>query len=382
MPNVDLDPQTNPLLCDGRYRLISLLGEGSTASVYRALDTHRNIERAIKILSPAFALHKDARTRFEREAATMARLQHPNIVEVYDYGADGDRFFLVMEVVDGGTLMEKLEREGPLSPRLATSLLQRTASALHYAHTQGVIHRDVKPHNVMLTRDGVPKVTDFGLARAMYFQADITIPGAVMGTWSYMAPEQRYDSRNVDTRTDIYAVGASMYAVLTGKDAAVLMKRESGDPLAGLPEALVSVIRKATQFQPEDRYQTAEALARDLAQAFQELPDEGGPATDVQIASPQEDAVPVAFKQFDHLQAVRDELSGPRSARKRTSRADARAAAQRQGASPAKAAAPAKPAGAAPPRSSTEMIVLGLGVGLILGGLALIGAWLALVLWA
>ncbi len=383
------DPNLTAPLKGGRYVLRRQLGEGSTATVYDAFDTEKKIECAVKILSPAFALHRDARARFEREAATMARLHHPNIVEVYDYGLDGERFFIVMEKVDGETLMEKVDREGPIRPRLAASVMQRTLLALHHAHAQGVIHRDVKPHNILIGPLSVPKVTDFGLARAMHFDQALTIPGAVMGTWAYMAPEQRYDSGNVDIRTDIYAAGATLFTILTGREGLELLKPNlARDPFEGIPAALTAVIRRSTRFQPEERYQTAEEMAADLAVVHAALPSIQ-PDDEATLLQPQpEQPIPVPLKEFSHLEQVREELTGARRSRKRAPRTrDPEAEQGPQNTKPtppaksaptppaaAKAAPAAKAASKAP--SWQRFLILGMGVGAGMGVLMLGVLWL------
>lgn len=379
------DPNLSTTLCEGRYTLRRELGEGSTATVYDALDNEKGVEVAVKILSPAFALHRDARARFEREAATMARLRHPNIIEVYDYGLDGERFYIVMEKVDGETLMERVERTGPLRPRLAASVMQRTLLALHHAHAQGVIHRDVKPHNILVGKLSVPKVTDFGLARAMHFDQALTIPGAVMGTWAYMAPEQRYDSGNVDIRTDIYAAGATLFTILTGRDGMELLKPNlARDPLAGIHEGLAAVIRRSTRFQPEQRYQTAEEMASELAMVHAALPSVT-PDDEATLLQPQpEQPIPVAFREFGHLEQVREELTGARRSRTRAPRgprpeaAGADAAAAPKAAKPTPTAPP--PAKAAKPThgppSWQRFLLLGMGVGAGVGVLMLSVFWL------
>ncbi len=393
------DPNLSRPLCEGRYVLRSELGEGSTATVYDAFDEQKKIECAVKILSPAFALHRDARARFEREAATMARLHHPNIVEVYDYGLDGERFYIVMEKVRGETLMEKVDREGPVRPRLAASLMQRTLLALHHAHAQGIIHRDVKPHNILIGPLSVPKVTDFGLARAMHFDQALTIPGAVMGTWAYMAPEQRYDSGNVDIRTDIYAAGATLFTILTGKEGLELLKPNlARDPMAGLPKNLVDVIRRSTRFQPEERFQTAEEMAAELAIAHAALPSVQ-PDDEATLLQPQqEQPIPVAFREFGHLEQVREELTGARRSRKRAPRApgaeSGASAAPPSAPGPASAPAPkpaAAPASKAPAKTTApaagqpkprgvpswqRFLILGMGVGAGSGLLLLGILWL------
>lgn len=371
--SVPNDPNLASPLCGGRYELQRALGEGSTATVYEALDRETGEVRAVKILSPAFALHRDARARFEREASTMARLRHPNIVEVVDYGLDAERFYIVMERVAGGTLMEVVDQQGPLKPRLAASIMQRTMHAMHHAHAQGVIHRDVKPHNILMAPQSVPKMTDFGLARAMHFSQKLTIPGAVMGTWAYMAPEQRYDSGNVDIRTDIYASGATLYAILTGREPHELLKPPPGkDLFAAIEPSLAEVIKKATRFKPEERYQSADEMARDLERVHAGLPSEHEDDGALLLVHDEEPSVPMPLQQFDHLDDIKDELIGPRRGRKRTARGDAAAKA-----APTPTAAPKKAAGLAG-LSWPLLLAVGLLAGGTVGALLLALAFVAL----
>lgn len=307
-------------LRDGRYLLQDELGGGTTASVFRARDTLQNVDRAIKVLSPAFARHADTRTRFEREAETLSRLKHPNIVEVYDFGFDEGRFFIVMELLEGGTLMEAVERGGPLPVRTALNVTVQMLHALHYAHTQGVIHRDIKPQNVLLTASGVPKLVDFGLARTMYFDRTLTVPGVVMGTWGYMAPEQRVDTGRVDIRTDIYAAGGTMYTALTGRDAMDLIKEAMpAEVRAPLPDQVAEIVLKATRFLPDERYQNAAEMAKALAFALEDMPSEGLEGEQTILVPRASAPIPVKFQNFDDLAQRKSELTGPRGAvRRRT----------------------------------------------------------------
>ncbi len=263
----------------GRYRVLSVLGQGGMATVYRALDTRLQVHRAIKVLDPAVAQSAQVRARFESEARTMARLQHPNLVTVMDVGEDADRTYIVMELLDGGSLHDRIEREGPLSPRQASTVIQHVLGALRLAHSRGVIHRDVKPHNVLVDEDGVPKLTDFGIARVKT-EDTRTRTGAAMGTLAYMAPEQCINAKEVDERADIYGVGVTLYALLKGGEPAdsLYVSEIYASAMAGLPEPLVEVITKATRYRAADRYPSAEAMRDALAAVHDRLPSESGAA--------------------------------------------------------------------------------------------------------
>ena len=154
-----------PPLADGRYRLITVLGVGGMATVYKAFDGRLQVPRAIKILSPELGLRPSLRARFESEASMMALLEHPNIVRIYDVGADGDRAYIVMELVDGGSLLDRVKTGGKLPPNLALRVTIDMLDALGVAHKRGVVHRDIKPHNILLSSDGNLRITDFGIAR-------------------------------------------------------------------------------------------------------------------------------------------------------------------------------------------------------------------------
>jgi serine/threonine-protein kinase len=254
-----------PALADGRYRLLAVLGEGGMATVYRGFDERLDIERAVKILSPGMSQHASIRKRFENEARTMARLHHPNIVAVQDVGVDDDRAYMVMELVEGGSLMDQVDRSGPMSPVSACDATLAILSGLAVAHGKGVVHRDIKPHNVLVTPDGVYKVTDFGIAHVSERQSYATRTGTAMGTWAYMAPEQRSSAKHVDGRADLYAVGATLYVLLTHQEPFDLYAAEQHDELfKDLPPALGEVLRKACRFRPDDRYQTAQEMAEAL----------------------------------------------------------------------------------------------------------------------
>ncbi len=223
--------QDNPFLrplANGRYRLLEPLGVGGMASVYKAWDERLRCHRAVKLLSPEMASKANLRKRFEAEAQTMARLHHPNIVDVQDVGSDGERLFIVMEYVPAGSLMDYLNANGPMPPRMAVEALLPVLAALQEAHDNGVVHRDVKPHNVLVTMGGRPKVTDFGIARITSEDMSMTKTGSVMGTWGFMAPEQRISARKVDGRADVYAAASTLYCLLTNETPVDLFARCPG----------------------------------------------------------------------------------------------------------------------------------------------------------
>jgi hypothetical protein len=197
-----------------RYELEELVGSGGMSSVYKAHD--RLLERsvALKILHEQYTSDDDYVERFRREARSVAQLTHPNIVTVIDRGEQDGRQFIVFEYVDGENLKELLDREGPLSPEEGIDLVLQVARGLAFAHSQGLVHRDVKPQNVLLDADGRAKVTDFGIARSLDVDG-VTITGTVMGTSNYIAPEQAR-GQPVDEQTDVYSLGCVLYELLAG----------------------------------------------------------------------------------------------------------------------------------------------------------------------
>lgn len=259
-------------LASGRYLLVEKLGEGGMATVYRAFDQRLQVWRAIKVLLPEYSQKKKIMARFEVEAQTMALLEHPNIVRVYDVGTEGSHAYIVMELVEGGSLVDWLERHGAMPARLAVDVIVETCQALQFAHSKGVIHRDLKPHNVMVDRDGSCRLTDFGIARAGDADVSLTKTGAVMGTWGYMAPEQRTDAKHVDERADIYAMAATLYSLLTDKTPMDLFAADrDATMLDGVPEALVPILVQATEYQKDRRYGSASELAAALLAVREDL---------------------------------------------------------------------------------------------------------------
>jgi hypothetical protein len=256
---------------EGRYALVRTLGRGGMATVYQAWDARLRVWRAIKVLDETFAPTSAARLRFENEARTMARLRHPNLLSVYDVGTDGARVFLVMDLAPGGSVADHVAEHGPLAPKLACRLIVDVLGALQHAHDNGVVHRDVKPHNLLLDARGAPLVADFGIARVD--SAELTRTGAAMGTLAYMAPEQRSAARTVDGRADVYAAGGTLYALITGKEPLDLYVEGAID-WSELPPPLTAVLKRATAWKREDRYPSAAEFASALRAVESELPGE------------------------------------------------------------------------------------------------------------
>jgi len=264
-----------PPLAAGRLKLREILGEGGVGTVYLAYDERLDVERAVKVLATERASNQVQRQRFLTEARIQARLRHPNIVEVYDIEDDGTHVYLVMELVDGGSLWDRLKTEGPLPPAEATRAAIGILGALEKAHELDIVHRDIKPHNILMTDRGVPKLADFGVAHLpSEDNAGVTRTGVVMGTWSFMAPEQRASSRRVDPRSDIYAVAATLYTLVTGHTEPDLFDFETDSEIfRRLPEALRPALHRATRYARSDRYDDAVALRAELDACLPALED-------------------------------------------------------------------------------------------------------------
>lgn len=265
----------------GRYRLIEKLGEGGMGAVYRAQDQRLGRDVAIKVLPPTVARDPEAVARFKREAKALARVSHPNIVQAFDADEDGGRQFLVMEYVQGRDLLHIVAERGQLDPARVADFGFQAALALDHAHRKGLIHRDVKPGNLLLTSDGRIKLLDLGLARFVQDQVpagNATMAGVGMGTPDYMAPEQFRDARSADVRSDIYCLGCTLYHLLTGHvpfpTDSVSAKyekheRENATPIEekcpDVPAGLVAAVQKMMAKRPEHRYQSAREVAEALA---------------------------------------------------------------------------------------------------------------------
>ena len=251
-------------LADGRYTLQEAIGSGGMATVYRGFDQRLQVTRAVKILNEEFTSKLRIRARFEAEAQMMAVLDHENIVRVYDVGSEGKTVYIVMELVEGQSLLDRIDGDGPIPPLEALQIARDILSGLQQAHAKTVVHRDIKPHNILLSHDGRVRITDFGIARSQHLtEESFTKTGAVMGTWAFMAPEQRVNSKGVDFRADIYGTGATLFAMVTQRTPMDLFAADL-DPvmLRDVPPAVLPIIKKATRYQPDERYaNTHEMLA-------------------------------------------------------------------------------------------------------------------------
>ena len=254
---------------DGRYRILSHLADGGMASVYVAMDGRLDREVALKIMRPALANDSLSVERFRSEARAAARLSHPNVVAVYDQGEDNGDVFLAMELVHGKTLREVIHEEAPLTAREALAILEPVLAALRAAHTAGIIHRDVKPENVIVRTDGEIKVADFGLARAITTQTATSQTGVLLGTASYLSPEQ-VKGGPADQRSDIYAAGLVLFEMLTGRKAVTgdtpiqiaYRHVHQGVPrpssiVSAVPADLDALVARATVQNPDDRFPSA-----------------------------------------------------------------------------------------------------------------------------
>lgn len=248
---------------DHRYQLLNIAGQGGASVVYRALDLETGELLAVKVLD----VDRDASAnvhRLQREARALLALQHPHILPLFGLHLS-EPSYLVMELCSGETLRTQLETTGPLPlPRVVQIGIQML-NALAHAHVRGVIHRDVKPGNILISPRGHPVLSDFGIAVLARDRSRVTLEGLSMGTMAFMAPEQRLDARSVDGRADLYALGATLYELATGRTAADLfMAQEDSSRWDGLPHAFARVLREACRYRAEDRYASARDMLADL----------------------------------------------------------------------------------------------------------------------
>ncbi len=264
-----------------RYEIISQTGVGGMATVYTARDNVLNRKVAIKVLKYEFTTDEEFIKRFNSEAQAAASLTHPNIVSIYDVGNEDGIYYIVMELVRGKTLKQIITEEGALPWKWSVNIAMQIASALETAHKNNIVHRDIKPHNIIITEDGVAKVTDFGIAKAVS-NSTITAFGTTIGSVHYFSPEQAKGGYT-DAKSDIYSLGVVMYEMLTGRvpfdsdtSVSVALKHMQEPPVPpmeindNIPQAVNDIILKAMEKEPMARYQTATAMMRDLSRALKD----------------------------------------------------------------------------------------------------------------
>lgn len=264
------------MIFSGRYRIIRLIGRGGTANVYLATDLSSGMNVAIKVLDPQLASSVEFVKRFDTEAKAAASLNHPNIVRVFGVGTEGKFRYMVQEYVDGITVKDLITQNGHLDWRVAVPIAMQVGMALSYAHANGIVHKDIKPHNILITRDRIAKVTDFGIARASMGNTITVTAGGTLGTVQYFSPEQARGAL-VGPLTDVYSLGVTLFEMITGRvpfdgenSVAIAVKHlQEPPPMAssfvpGVPAGLDAIIQKAMQKSTEYRYSSARAMVEEL----------------------------------------------------------------------------------------------------------------------
>ncbi|MCX6484072.1 MAG: protein kinase [Mycobacterium sp.] len=276
------DPLVGALL-DGRYRVEARIATGGMSTVYRGLDVRLDRPVALKVMDARYASDHQFLTRFHREARAIASLKHPGLVAIYDQGNDPAHPFLVMELIEGGTLRELLRERGPMPPHAVVAALRPVLGGLGVAHRAGLVHRDIKPENVLISDDGEVKLVDFGLVRAIA-EAGVTSTSVILGTAAYLSPEQVLGA-DTEPRSDVYSAGIMAFELLTGAtpfngDSAITVANQRleqdvpppSSMIDGVPEEFDAFIARATARNPDDRFADAsemiaelDAIAEDLA---------------------------------------------------------------------------------------------------------------------
>lgn len=267
-------------LLGNRYEILERIGGGGMAIVYRALDTILNRYVSVKVLRPQFVSDPEFVHRFRREAQSAASLSHPNVVNIYDVGVEDETYYIVMEYINGKTLKEVIQERAPLPTAEAVEIAKQICAALQHAHEHHIVHRDIKPHNILMGKDGHVKVTDFGIARAISSNT-ITHNGSVLGSVHYFSPEQARGGIT-DVKSDIYSLGVVLYEMMTGElpfsgesPISVALKHlqeQFVDPRQlnpKIPQSVENIILKSLAKNPDVRYQSATEMSSDLNQALQ-----------------------------------------------------------------------------------------------------------------
>lgn len=270
------------IVLDGRYRIEAPIARGGMSTVYRGTDLRLDRPVAVKVMDPQLAADPQFRTRFEFEARAVAKLSHPGLVAVYDQGLDGEHAFLVMELVEGGTLRELLRERGPMPPHAAAAVTAPVLGALAVAHRAGLVHRDVKPENILISDSGEVKIADFGLVRAVA-AATTTSRSVILGTAAYLSPEQ-VTVGNADARSDVYSAGVVLFEMLTGRTpftgdtslsvAYQRVEKDVPDPgscIDGVPPEFDRLVRRATEREPGQRFDDAGTMAEALGEVCDTL---------------------------------------------------------------------------------------------------------------
>ena len=283
-------------ILNGRYEIEELIGTGGMADVYRATDNLLGRTVAVKILHPQYAKDPVFIQRFRQEAQAAGNLSQPNVVNVYDWGVEGEVYYLVMEYVEGQDLKDIILQGGPLLPERAVEIALAICAALEAAHAQGIVHRDIKPQNIFVTNDGRIKVMDFGIARSAGGTA-MTQTGTIMGTAQYISPEQA-QGRTADPRSDLYSLGVVIYEMLTGKvpfdgenPVSIAYKHVREDPLPpsmvnpDISPELEAVVMKALAKNPENRYQSTVEMRADLERCLEGTPVHATPVLPPAVAA-------------------------------------------------------------------------------------------------
>ncbi|MEV6335488.1 Stk1 family PASTA domain-containing Ser/Thr kinase [Nocardia vinacea] len=262
-------------ILEGRYRIDAPIARGGMSMVFRGVDTRLDRPVAIKVMDPKFAADPQFLSRFEFEARAVAKLKHPSLVAVYDQGVDGEYPFLIMELVEGGTLRELLRERGPMPPHAVRAVAEPVLAAIGVAHSAGLIHRDIKPENVLISDSGEVKIADFGLVRAVA-AANTTSASVILGTAAYLSPEQ-VTAGTADSRSDVYSFGILIFELLTGQvpftgdtSLSVAYQRIENDVpspsefIAGVPQEFDELIARATNREPAHRFADANEMAAEL----------------------------------------------------------------------------------------------------------------------